>query len=112
MQDRELDALREAIAALQACRSALGDRLVDSALAPLLDRLTALHAAEPLGAPVRRLRQVSVLFLDIVGSTQLIQHLEPEDVQLVVDGALAAFTGLVRPMTRIPATSNLVKLNS
>ena len=96
MQDRELDALREAIAALQACRGALGDTLIDSALAPLLERLAALHAAEPLGAPMRRLRQVSVLFLDIVGSTQLIQHLEPEDVQSVVDGALAAFTGLVR----------------
>jgi len=96
MQDRELDALREAIAALQACRSALGDTLIDSALAPLLERLTTLHAAEPLGAPARRLRQVSVLFLDIVGSTQLIQHLDPEDVQSVVDGALAAFTALVK----------------
>ena len=96
MQDRGTDALRKAIAALQTQRTALGDTLVDAALAPLLERLTALHAAEPLGAPVRRLRQVSVLFLDLVGSTQLIQHLEPEDVQSVVDGALAAFTGLVR----------------
>ena len=96
MQDRELDALREAMAALQAQRTALGDTLVDAALAPLLERLAALDAQRPPEVPVRRLRQVSVLFLDIVGSTQLIQHLEPEDVQSVVDGALAAFTGLVR----------------
>ncbi|HUG22016.1 adenylate/guanylate cyclase domain-containing protein [Piscinibacter sp.] len=96
MQDREVDALRGAIASLQAQRAALGDTLVDAAPAPLLGRLTALDAAERIGAPVRRLRQVSVLFLDIVGSTQLTQQLDPEDVQSVVDGALAAFTGLVR----------------
>jgi predicted ATPase/class 3 adenylate cyclase len=96
MQDREVDGLREAIAALDTQRTALGDTLVDAAVAPLLERLGALDAQRPPVEPVRRLRQVSVLFLDIVGSTELIQHLEPEDVQSVVDGALAAFTGLVR----------------
>ena len=96
MQDREIDALREAIAALQAQRKALGEVLVDAALAPLLEHLAGLDAERPAEVPLRRLRQVSVLFLDIVGSTQLIEHLEPEDVQSVVDGALAAFTGLVR----------------
>lgn len=97
MQDHNTDslreALREAVAALQARRAVLGDELTDAALAPLQQRLSALQAAPP---PVRRLRQVSVLFLDIVGSTQLIQHMDPEDVQSVVDGALAAFSALVR----------------
>lgn len=96
MQDKAIDALRETIEALQARRGALGDALVDAALAPLLLRLAAVPAQPPDDAPVRRLRQVSVLFLDIVGSTQLVQRLEPEDVQAVVDGALAAFTALVR----------------
>ncbi len=93
--------LEAAIAALQAQRAALGDALVDAALAPLLDRL-ALLAAQPGSVgqaartePARRLRQVSVLFLDLVGSTQLIQLLDPEEVQAVVDGALAAFTVIV-----------------
>ena len=96
MQDRGTDALRKAIAALQTQRTALGDTLVDAALAPLLERLGALDAQCSSDEPVRRLRQVSVLFLDIVGSTQLIQHLDPEEVQSVVEGALAAFNGLVR----------------
>jgi len=94
--------LHDAIAALQSRRAVLGDALVDAALAPLLERLAALSTqpepptqAEP-GEPNRRLRQVSVLFLDIVGSTQLIQTLDPEEVQAVVDGALAAFTGIVK----------------
>ena len=69
---------------------------MDAALGPLLERRALLNAEPASTQPVRRLRQVSVLFLDIVGSTQLIEKLEPEDVQEVVDGALAAFTALVR----------------
>jgi class 3 adenylate cyclase/tetratricopeptide (TPR) repeat protein len=94
MRTNELEALQDTIAMLQSRRVALGDALVDAAVAPLLQQLAQLQAT-PAG-PLRRLRQVSVLFLDIVGSTQLIQHLEPEDVQSVVDGALAAFSELVR----------------
>ena len=95
-------ALLGAIAELQTRRALLGDALVDAALAPLLDRLAALGAPPATGAqvepaePSRRLRQVSVLFLDIVGSTQLIQRLDPEEVQATVDGALAAFTTIVK----------------
>ena len=89
-------ALQDAIADLQSHRAALGDALVDAALAPLLERLAAPNTqATPL-EPARRLRQVSVLFLDIVGSTQLIQRLDPEEVQTVVDGALAAFSAIVQ----------------
>ncbi len=93
--------LETAIAELRSRRAVLGDALVDAALAPLLERLAALSAApeqtDPtMPDPGRRLRQVSVLFLDIVGSTQLIQHLDPGEVQATVDGALAAFTAIVK----------------
>ena len=89
------DALQDTIATLQARRAVLGDVLVDAALGPLLEQRELLQTTPSSAVPVRRLRQVSVLFLDIVGSTRLIQDLEPEDVQSVVDGALAAFTALV-----------------
>jgi class 3 adenylate cyclase/tetratricopeptide (TPR) repeat protein len=95
MGSQDIQVLHDTIALLQARRALLGDALADAALAPLLARLAELQHAAP-APPVRRLRQVSVLFLDIVGSTQLIEHLEPEDVQAVVDGALAAFSELVR----------------
>lgn len=94
-------ALEAAIAELQSHRPALGDALVDAAVAPLLERLAVLDAqpapaAQPVPTePARRLRQVSVLFLDIVGSTQLIQRLDPEEVQAVIDSALAAFADIV-----------------
>ena len=90
-------ALADAIAVLNAQRAMLSDAVVDAALGPLYEKLAALDAAAaPAPATERQLRQVSVMFLDIVGSTQLSQHLDPEDIQLVVDGALAAFTTIVQ----------------
>jgi len=47
-------------------------------------------------SPHPQRRQVSVLFLDIVGSTVLTRELDPEDVSDVMDGALAQFTALVQ----------------
>ena len=104
-------ALEGAIAALGAQRTVLGDAVVDAALALLQQRLAAgtlarSPAQTPAQAPAqqseqtdteptRRLRQVSVLFLDIVGSTSLSEHLDPEDVQAVIDTALSAFTAVV-----------------
>ena len=88
-------ALQDTIAVLQARRAVLGGALVDAALSPLLEQLAALTSQASPAAPARRLRQVSVLFCDIVGSTALSERLDPEDVQSVVDGALAAFTTLV-----------------
>jgi class 3 adenylate cyclase/tetratricopeptide (TPR) repeat protein len=93
--DPHCNALEEAIAALQARRTLLGDALTDAALAPLLAQLAAGNTALQPAAPARRLRQVSVLFLDLVGSTHLIQRLDPEEVQAVIDSALASFSAIV-----------------
>jgi class 3 adenylate cyclase len=84
------------IAALEAQRSLLGDEVLDAALAPLRARLDGMEGPQPHPPHPSQLRQVSVLFLDIVGSTQLSQHLDPEELQDVMDGALAAFTAVVR----------------
>ncbi len=90
-----LQALETAIAALQAQRALLGDGVVDAALAPLLAQRSALAGGHPGEAP-QQLRQVSVLFADVVGSTALSRQLDPEDVHATMDGALAAFSALVR----------------
>ena len=97
MQDKHTEALRAAIAALESQRATLGDAAVELARAPLraqLDLTARPDAQAPPATgvePVRRLRQVSVLFCNIVGSTQLSERLDPEDLQLALDGALAAF---------------------
>ena len=88
-----LAALQAAIDALESQRAVLGDAVADVALAPLRARLAALV---PLGAPEQQLRQVSVLFLDMVGSTQLAGKLDPETVRDVLDGALRQLSAVVR----------------
>ncbi len=83
--------LEHAIATLQAQRALLGDAVLDLALAPLRAQLAVLRSA---GA-IQQLNLVSVLFLDVVGSTALAGRLDPEDIQAVMDGMLAALTQVV-----------------
>ena len=85
--------LQAGIAALDAQRPVLGDAVVDASIAGLRARLAELaEAAAPAG---QALRQVSILFLDLVGSTALSQHLDPEETHAVVDGALTRFSAIV-----------------
>src|SRR6185295_15917675 len=66
------------------------------AVAPLKAKLAALAAPPaPPAEPAQALKQVSILFLDVVGSTTLSQHLDPEAISAVMDGALARGTAIV-----------------
>ncbi len=84
--------LGAAITALEAQRGVLGDAVVDAATAALRRQL-----AEPDAAlqPAQRLRQVSALFVDVVGSTAIGQRLSPEAISAVMDGALRRYTAIV-----------------
>ncbi len=88
------DALRQAIAALEAQRSVLGSATVDAALQLLRERLAA--AAAPAAGAQQQLRQVSVLFVDVAGSTAASRSLDPEAVHELIDGALRHYAHLVR----------------
>ena len=91
----EREELEAAITALQAQRSVLGDALVEAALGPMRQQLARLSLLLPGAAPEQLLKHVSVLFLDVVGSTALSQHLDPEDVHAVMDGVLERCTAIV-----------------
>ncbi|MDD5332929.1 MAG: adenylate/guanylate cyclase domain-containing protein [Rhodoferax sp.] len=94
----EQQQLATAIQALEGQRAALGNAVVDAALGPLRARLAALDAApdaSPPSAANQALKQVTVLFLDVVNSTTLSQHLDPEEVHAVMNGALARWTAIV-----------------
>jgi class 3 adenylate cyclase len=80
--------LETAISAMEMQRVLLGDALVDAALGPMRARLAQLSADQ-------QLKHVTILFLDIVGSTAFSQQLDPEDVHLVMDSALQAYTCLI-----------------
>ncbi len=83
----------QAIAALEQQRGALGDAVTDAAIGPLRAKLAAVESA---ALPEQTLRLVTVLFLDVVGSTALAQRLDAEDVHAVLDGLLARCTGVVQ----------------
>ena len=83
-----------AIAALESQRAMLGDAIVETALAPLRRELSALRARDPHAS--QQLKQVSVVFVDVVGSTAIGQQLGPEDIHAVMDGALECFTAVVQ----------------
>ena len=89
-----------AIQGLQAQRAVLGDAVVDTTIALLRAQL---DAQDTPGAPAptvplaeQVLKHVTVLFLDVVGSTTLARQLDPEDVHAVMDGALASCTQIVQ----------------
>jgi class 3 adenylate cyclase len=86
--------LEASIAALEAQRSILGDETVDAALGPLRARLRDLESmAAPAGE--RELKQVTILFLDVVGSTELGQQFDPEDVHVILGEALKRFSNAI-----------------
>ena len=93
----EQQQLEAAIAALEVQRPLLGDGVVNTAVASLRDRLASVTAAHacPSG-PVQSLKQVSILFLDAVGSTALSQRLDPEAVSAVMDDGLLRATAIVQ----------------
>src|SRR5947208_3496825 len=83
------------IAAIESQREVLGDAVVEASVAGLRARLAALgDAAEEKSQ--RTLKQVSILFLDAVGSTALSQRLDPEEISAVMDGALSRCTAIVQ----------------
>ena len=93
------DPLDAAIQALQAQRTLLGDAVVNAAIAALqAQRQPAAAAAAPAAAPQpqQQLKQVTVLFVDVVGSTAIGQRLTPEDISAVMDGALERYSRIVQ----------------
>jgi class 3 adenylate cyclase/tetratricopeptide (TPR) repeat protein len=90
---QSIQELEAAIAALEAKRLELGPAVVETAVAALRERLAnAQQTASPSSA---RLKQVSTLFVDVVGSTAIGQRLTPEEISAVMDGALARFAKIV-----------------
>ncbi|MCP4544086.1 MAG: tetratricopeptide repeat protein [Chloroflexi bacterium] len=74
----ERENLEQAIAALEAQRATLGDATVDTALAPMREKLAELQAQD---IPTEQQRkQVTVLFADVSGFTALSETLDAEEV--------------------------------
>ena len=92
--DEQIKQLKQAIAEIEAQRTILGDAAVDAALVPSRQRLAELETQveKPVEVspeePIRQRKLVTLLFMDVVGSTEMTQHLDPEDTMEIMDDAL------------------------
>ncbi|HSC97636.1 MAG TPA: adenylate/guanylate cyclase domain-containing protein [Casimicrobiaceae bacterium] len=95
MSSSELQQLERTIQGLESHRALLGDAVTDAALGPLRSRLAALRAGPGVQHQVPVLKHVTILFMDVVGSTSLSQHLDTEETSAVMDGVLSRGTAVV-----------------
>ncbi len=79
----EREQIEQTIAALEAQRALLGDVVVETALAPLRQKLAALAAPRSAEDGTRKL--VTVLFADVSGFTAMSETLDAEDVRDVMN---------------------------
>jgi predicted ATPase/class 3 adenylate cyclase len=92
MKDRaEIEKLKQAIASLEAQRQTLGDQIIESALAPICEKLEHLQAADQMKS--RKL--VTVLFADLADSTGLFARLDPEDVHELLSAYFAVWKNCI-----------------
>jgi class 3 adenylate cyclase/tetratricopeptide (TPR) repeat protein len=81
----QMDKLRASISGLEAQRKVLGEAIIVPALAALQQQLSALEEqASALEAPAEERRMVTILFIDMVGSTGMAEKLDPEEWRQVV----------------------------
>jgi class 3 adenylate cyclase len=81
----QVEKLRASIAGLEAQREVLGNAIVNPALAALRQQLAGLEDKLTVpAAPAEERRLVSILFIDMMGSTSLAEKLDPEEWRQVV----------------------------
>ena len=92
--DEQINQLKQAIAEMEAKRAVLGDATVEAALVPLHKKLAEIETQvepsvdEQQELPTRQRKLVTLLYMDVVGSTAMTQHLDPEDTLEIMDNAL------------------------
>ncbi|GAB4487292.1 MAG: adenylate/guanylate cyclase domain-containing protein [Anaerolineales bacterium] len=72
----EIELLQQSISALEAQRAVLGDSVVDTALAPMREKLLLLQSQQQ----EQQRKFVTILFADVSGFTALAETLDPEDI--------------------------------
>jgi len=89
--EEQIERLKSTIAEMEAQRDALGDIVVQKAVEPLREKLEEPNQllegfrVKPPDKPMQQRKLVTLLFMDIVGSTSIIQHMDPEDVSELFD---------------------------
>jgi class 3 adenylate cyclase/tetratricopeptide (TPR) repeat protein len=81
----QIEKVRQSITVLEAQRSVLGNETVDIALAALKQQLTVLeHQALKEATPIEERCMMTILFIDMIGSTTMAEKLDPEEWRQIV----------------------------
>jgi predicted ATPase/class 3 adenylate cyclase len=78
--------LKNAIATLESQREILGDAVVEASLSALHKQLAELESDQE--GTDRHKKLVSLVFVDVVDSTKIGEHLEPDEILEIMDGGL------------------------
>ena len=89
----QINRLQQTIQALEAQRTVLGDAVVQASIEALRNQIAELERSEERVAQQRKL--ATILFVDIVGHTKLVQDLDPEVNLEIIDGALVLLAKVV-----------------
>ncbi len=81
----EREQLEQAITTLEAQRTILGDAVVDAALGPMREKLSALQGKLQLPEEKQQRKQITVLFADVSGFTKMSEQLDPEEVNEIMN---------------------------
>ncbi len=77
----EIELLQQSISALEAQRAMLGDSVVDTAIAPMREKLLLLQSQQQ----EQQRKFVTILFADVSGFTALAETLDPEDISNLIN---------------------------
>jgi predicted ATPase/class 3 adenylate cyclase len=88
--ESKIEQLKRAIAAQEGMRGVLDETIIDTTLAALRAQLAELEARS---APEQQRKLMTVLFVDVVGSTQMMRGRDPEEVLNIMDAALERLAG-------------------
>lgn len=86
--------IQDAIAAQEQLRGTVDDSIIDMTIGVLRDELARLLAKDQESEQQRKM--VTVLFMDVVNSTQMIQGMDPEESMQVLDVSLQTMAEPVR----------------
>jgi class 3 adenylate cyclase len=82
----QTDQLKNAISTLESQREVLGDAVVEASLSALRKQLSELEPDSDISERHKKL--VSMVFVDVVNSTKIGHHLEPEEILEIMDSGL------------------------
>ncbi|MBE0410284.1 MAG: adenylate/guanylate cyclase domain-containing protein, partial [Anaerolineales bacterium] len=82
----QINRIKQSISSLEAQRGELGDEVVETSICALRKQLSELEDA--LKTPHQQRKLATILFTDVVGSTRLGQHLEPDEILELMDRTL------------------------